>query len=403
MMRVVRTLFNNSPSKRLALVLAFLCLLSLNLITANIVVADNPCPNSWNITLQGLKSTYNRGETINVSATYSIRNHSLSPGTIQQILVGIVDENRHVYDVTCIYNGSANVCPQETNGTANFALKCPSNPGVYQILASNYQLYSCEDAKQSFPKNPASDRVITTIQVSGSLITSNPNTTANAPSVTPPSSPINQTFIIPSWLRNNQNTVVLVIILVGLAFIGLRRLLNKKLNGWDKFGLILLLAAALIYILLVFIIPWVTQNWIAVLISLAMLIVVVVIALKRGWITLGQGSPASTWHTELKKDIVGYVYVMHCPAHPIDWFKIGWTQRPVDERSSELTRETGVPAPFLLVNQWEVTDAKIERLVHQALNEYRINPKKEFFRAPYSVIAATIDKVIREADSTDSQ
>ncbi len=298
MMGVVRKLSRYLQGKRLALVLAFLLLLSLNLITTNIVVADNPCPNSWNITLQGLKSTYTRGETINVSASYSIRNHSLSPGTIQQILVGIIDENRQVYDVTCLYNGSANVCPQETTGNANFTLTCPSSPGTYQILASNYQLYSCEDAKRIFPKNPASDKVMATIQVSGPMVAASPNNTVTTPSVTPsvtlpiitPTNWNNPITAITSWWQQNQKTIFSVIALILLVYVGLKYLINKKLNGLD----ILLLAVAVLAILIIYVIPFILLYWVAILISVAVLIVVAVIALQKGWIQIGSGTQGST-------------------------------------------------------------------------------------------------------------
>jgi hypothetical protein len=292
--RVVRTLSRYSPSKRLALVLIFLCLLSLNLITLNVVDAAQPCLNSWDITLQGIKSTYGLGETINVTATYSIRNHSLSPGTIQQILVGIVGGNGQVSDVVCIYNGSPNVCPQETTGTTSFVLKCPTNPGPYQILASDYQQYSCEDAKQLFPKNPAFDRIITTIQVSGSSSTSIPSSapaTNSASAITSPLAPSapkdNQTLDIPSWLQRNQQTIFSAMALIIIVIVGLTYLTKRNRNNSDKIAAILVGTIPLGYLLWIYVITpildFIRQHWQAIVITAVVLIALAIIARIKGW------------------------------------------------------------------------------------------------------------------------
>jgi hypothetical protein len=95
----------------------------------------------------------------------------------------------------------------------------------------------------------------------------------------------------------------------------------------------------------------------------------------------------------------GFIYVMRSAAHAKDIFKVGLTRRASDIRSAELSRNTSSPDHFLVVQEWAVSDCvAVERAVHQRLAEYRINPKREFFRAPYNVIYAAIDATLSELE-----
>lgn len=96
----------------------------------------------------------------------------------------------------------------------------------------------------------------------------------------------------------------------------------------------------------------------------------------------------------------GFIYVMRSAAHAKDIFKVGLTRRASDTRSVELSRSTSSPDHFLVVQDWAVSDCvAVERTVHQRLAEYRINPKREFFRAPYDVIYAAIKATLSELES----
>lgn len=93
----------------------------------------------------------------------------------------------------------------------------------------------------------------------------------------------------------------------------------------------------------------------------------------------------------------GFIYVMRCAAHGKDIFKVGLTSRTTDLRSSELTSSTSAPDQFLVVEEWEVTDCELaERIIHERLDQYRINPRREFFQARYSIICSVIRDVISE-------
>jgi hypothetical protein len=96
----------------------------------------------------------------------------------------------------------------------------------------------------------------------------------------------------------------------------------------------------------------------------------------------------------------GYIYVMTSAAHDKDIFKIGLTRKSTEIRSGELSRTTGSPDKFLVVQEWEVSDCvKAEKLIHRELSQYRINPNREFFQAPYKVIVDVINSVIYQLES----
>jgi hypothetical protein len=93
----------------------------------------------------------------------------------------------------------------------------------------------------------------------------------------------------------------------------------------------------------------------------------------------------------------GYIYVMRSAAHQKDLFKVGLTKRDSETRSKELSRSTSSPDQFLVVEEWYVNDCVLaERLIHEKLKDCRVNPKREYFKARYSIIFAAIDEVISD-------
>ena len=76
----------------------------------------------------------------------------------------------------------------------------------------------------------------------------------------------------------------------------------------------------------------------------------------------------------------GYVYCMSNPAIP-GLLKIGYTERPMEERLQEANGSTWVPADFSIVFARHVNEPNAkEQIVHRILKEKRYNPKREFFR-----------------------
>ena len=89
----------------------------------------------------------------------------------------------------------------------------------------------------------------------------------------------------------------------------------------------------------------------------------------------------------------GYIYVMRSASDESNIYKIGLTRRPAEVRASEVSRGTGVPTNYLVVQDWEVADCILaEQIIHDDLKEYRINEKREFFRASYKIIREVIEK-----------
>lgn len=96
----------------------------------------------------------------------------------------------------------------------------------------------------------------------------------------------------------------------------------------------------------------------------------------------------------------GFIYVMRSAAHEKNIFKIGLTRRTSDIRSAELSRSTSSPDQFLVVEDFAVSNCLVaERAIHQRLAEYRINPGREYFRAPYGVIRKAIQATLSELEA----
>lgn len=74
------------------------------------------------------------------------------------------------------------------------------------------------------------------------------------------------------------------------------------------------------------------------------------------------------------------VYVLTNEAMP-NIVEIGRTTDSVESRVSSLSGHSGVPLPFECYFAAEVQDCvKLEKTLHQLFAEYRLNPKREFFK-----------------------
>ena len=60
--------------------------------------------------------------------------------------------------------------------------------------------------------------------------------------------------------------------------------------------------------------------------------------------------------------------------------KLGFTVRAAQERADELSRPTGIPAPFVVAWAVRFADPRdAERRIHRVLRNARISPHREFF------------------------
>jgi hypothetical protein len=90
-----------------------------------------------------------------------------------------------------------------------------------------------------------------------------------------------------------------------------------------------------------------------------------------------------------------YLYVFRSPAHGLDIYKVGYTDRNPDSRARELSSTTGSPVPFLVVQAWAVVDGHAaETAAHKALEDYRLASNREFFRGTYMILREKIEAAI---------
>lgn len=76
--------------------------------------------------------------------------------------------------------------------------------------------------------------------------------------------------------------------------------------------------------------------------------------------------------------IISTVYILTNEAMP-DWIKIGISDRRLDKRILELDN-TSVPLPFSCFYAAKVADyKKVEKILHQAFDDYRKRKTREFF------------------------
>ena len=83
------------------------------------------------------------------------------------------------------------------------------------------------------------------------------------------------------------------------------------------------------------------------------------------------------------------IYILINEAMP-GYVKIGKTATSLEQRIRELGASTSVPLPFTCFYACTVKDASfVERQLHDAFDNNRINPKREFFQiAPERVVSA---------------
>lgn len=77
----------------------------------------------------------------------------------------------------------------------------------------------------------------------------------------------------------------------------------------------------------------------------------------------------------------GFVYALKNISFGESIYKIGMTQKDPQERAKELSSQTSIPSPFEIVAAIKVTNPKdAENFIHERLDEFRVNGKKEFFK-----------------------
>lgn len=92
----------------------------------------------------------------------------------------------------------------------------------------------------------------------------------------------------------------------------------------------------------------------------------------------------------------GYIYILHNPGHPVNLFKIGLTTKTVEERAKQLSGTPSVDK-FLIAHSWLVNDCVVaEKRIHEALDKFRINERREFFQIEFSEALKIIEPIIAD-------
>ena len=95
---------------------------------------------------------------------------------------------------------------------------------------------------------------------------------------------------------------------------------------------------------------------------------------------------------EYKK--LGWIYAARNRSFVDRVFKVGQSARPPDVRVAELSSDTAVYRDFELVYFVHVGNRDpAEGQAHYRLQDYRVNPRKEFFQAPLQTVVGVLDQV----------
>ena len=91
----------------------------------------------------------------------------------------------------------------------------------------------------------------------------------------------------------------------------------------------------------------------------------------------------------------GAIYIAHNPRDGENTFKVGKTERIVDERMKELSSSTSNLGTYSAKAYFIVTDIdEAERKCHQRLTQYRVQKNREFFNISFDRIIKIIRKTL---------
>ncbi|MBO9594132.1 MAG: GIY-YIG nuclease family protein [Niabella sp.] len=105
---------------------------------------------------------------------------------------------------------------------------------------------------------------------------------------------------------------------------------------------------------------------------------------------------------EFNEKNAGYIYIMRNAALEESIFKIGRTAKETKERAKQLSK-TSIPDQYYIMREWHVRDCiKAEKEIHEFLNDYRVNPRREFFKIDMRKANETIDKVVEKINAKEN-
>lgn len=106
--------------------------------------------------------------------------------------------------------------------------------------------------------------------------------------------------------------------------------------------------------------------------------------------------------------VIEIIYILTNEAMP-GYVKVGKTNTSLEQRVKELSGSTSIPLPFTVFYACTVRNAAfVERQLHDAFDDNRVNPRREFFNIdPERIVAAVklaqIDDITPRHDIVESQ
>ncbi len=90
----------------------------------------------------------------------------------------------------------------------------------------------------------------------------------------------------------------------------------------------------------------------------------------------------------------GKIYILRNPSYKDTLVKIGRTSGLSEARAKQISSVTGVPQNFEVLYEEDVVDCTLaEKLIHQKLENYRVNTKREFFQLPLKLAVKQVFEV----------
>ena len=220
------------------------------------------------------------------------------------------------------------------------------------------------------------------------------------------------------WVIQNQKLILTIVSGFALAYTVFRFIFNKPRHSFSKFLLWIFLMASAGYLLWIYVVPpvllWIRLHLAITFLSIAVaLLVAISLAIRRYkpdiWKSIltriktwfgpePQREPKSSLEVgSFEPEKEGYVYLCRCEALEDNLHKIGKTKRHPKERIIEISAATGVPEEYHLEDHWKVTNySEAESKIFKALDSYRPNKKREFFKARLTIIIPKILDTIKE-------
>ena len=138
--------------------------------TYTVTVSDcEQCEGGWdvyNVRLNGggTSITVNPGDPVRLRYNFKVWNGTADPGSIKQILAGLVKGSWHQVIDDCAYHGIPGKCEANaTTGSFDYTFSAPTTPGTYQVVVANDAQYTCSAAKNNFPNQSTKESVGTVI------------------------------------------------------------------------------------------------------------------------------------------------------------------------------------------------------------------------------------------------